>query len=220
MLETRTSVHFWTPVRVTHAAPPMATFRLPHLAAAHVLRAVDRDRLLCFLAPHRDYLAARGLDLPAPGEADPVPYDDLVAVFMAPEADTPARLIDALFYVDGMATPEGMHALLAVAAGLGLDLGGGDLTPADVAVQVWLDAPDRLERAHAEQHLPSPRTFEYYHTDPAAPPGLSPGPPAALEAELNGWFERNRRGRTARVFVFNRDDGLWHLVRHGLGRQT
>ncbi|MBN9520539.1 hypothetical protein J0H58_18770, partial [bacterium] len=90
-----------------------------------------------------------------------------------------------------------------------------DLTPADVAVQVWLDAPDRLERAHAEQHLPSPRTFEYYHTDPAAPPGLDFGRPSDLEAELNAWFERNRRGRTARVFPFNRDDGLWYLVRHG-----
>ncbi|MBN9519158.1 hypothetical protein J0H58_11665, partial [bacterium] len=109
----------------------MATFRLPHLAAAHVLRAVDRDRLLRFLSPYRDYLAGRGLDLPAAGDPGDVPYDALVAVFMAPEANTPARLIDALFYVDGMATPEGMHALLAAAAEIDLDLGpAADLTPA------------------------------------------------------------------------------------------
>ncbi|WP_145243974.1 hypothetical protein [Urbifossiella limnaea] len=211
-------VHFWTPVRSPHAAPPMATFRLPHLSAPSVLRAVDREPLLRFLAPYRPYLAARGADLPAPGTTGRIPYESLVAALMAPDADTPADLVEALYYVDGMATPEGMHALLAVAAAAGLALDGADLTPAEVAVQVWLAAPDRLERAHAEQHLPNPRSFEYFQTDasaPAAAPALTPDVTAALEGEMNDWFAANRRGRTARVFAFPRPDVTWFLVRHG-----
>ncbi|WP_149115024.1 hypothetical protein [Limnoglobus roseus] len=36
-----------------------------------------------------------------------------------------------------------------------------------------------------------------------------------LEARLNDWFDDNRRGRTARVFVSRRDGVTYFLVRHG-----
>lgn len=197
----------------------MATFRLLQFSAPHTLRAIDQARLLAFLRPHQAFFRNRRVELPADGSADPIPFDRLIGVFMSPDRDTPGDLIDALHYVDSMATPEGMHTLLeaARAADVPID-GGGAVTPADVAVQLWLLAPDLLERKQAEQYLTSPRSFEYFQTDEdPPPPTLTPAPPAlaALEHELNDWFDDHRRGRTARVFAFDRPDGAWFLVRHG-----
>jgi len=45
-----------------------------------------------------------------------------------------------------------------------LDLGPAP-TPADVAVQVRLKAPDLLERKHVEQFLRAKRSFEYWLSD-------------------------------------------------------
>ena len=71
----------------------------------------------------------------------------------------------ALFYVDGLSTAECMHALLAAAEEAGLCLGGGDdVTPADIAVQTWLLAPELVERTHAEQYLTNPKSFENFKT--------------------------------------------------------
>lgn len=66
---------------------------------------------------------------------------------MSPGPDTPKDLMDARHYVDEMANPAGMDALTDEAERLGLELEGEpDLTPADVAVQVWLRNRDVLER--------------------------------------------------------------------------
>jgi hypothetical protein len=197
----------------------MAAFRLPHFSLPHVLQAIDRCRLLAFLAPHRVFFANRRLTLPDPDSDDPVPFEQLVRVFMSPDEDTPHELIDALYYIDGMSTPEGMHTLLAAARSATLTLDGGDaVTPADVAVQVWLLDPDLLERTHAEQYLTNPKSFDYFQTDEEHPPQVRlPAPEVveALERELDDWFVEHRRGRTARVFAFDRPDGMWFLVRHG-----
>ncbi len=37
----------------------------------------------------------------------------------------------------------------------------------------------------------------------------------ALAKELDDWFEEKKRGRGSRVLLFDKDDGVWFLVRHG-----
>jgi hypothetical protein len=196
----------------------MAAFRLPHFSAPDVLQRIDRVRLLAFLAPYRAFFADRGLTLPDPVSSTPIPFEQLVHVLMSPDGDTPHELIDALYYVDGMATDERMHSLLTAARDAGLKLDGESVTPADVAVQVWLLAPGLLARQHAEQYLTNPRSFEYFQTDEEPPPRLLiPGgeTTTALEDQLADWFAEHRRGGIARVFAFDRPDGIWFLVRHG-----
>lgn len=197
----------------------MATFRLLRFSAPRVLQAIDRTRLLTFLRPFRAFFLGRGVALPYPAAPEPVPIDRLIGVFMTPDESTPAALVDALYHVDGMATEEGMSALLTAAreAGIRIDA-GDDVTPADVAVQVWLRDRALLERKHAEQYLTNPRSFEYFQAAADEPPVFrAPAPEAlgALEGALNDWFAAHKRGRTARVFVFERADGAWFLVRHG-----
>ncbi|QEL20710.1 hypothetical protein [Limnoglobus roseus] len=197
----------------------MATFRPSHFASPETLAAVHPPRLATFLHPHREFLLARGFPLPPADAPAPVDFARLAQIFLAPDQDTPADLIDALYYVDRLATPEGMADLLGAARDRGLALAAGDdVTPADVAVQVWLQAPRLLERVEAEQFLEHPRSFEYYQADGAdPPPAAAPGEEARarLEARLNDWCEEHRRGRTARVFVSRRDGVAYFLIRHG-----
>ena len=118
-----------------------------------------------------------------------------------------------------MATPEAMDVLLQEAENNGITLNGNpDPTAADVAVQVYLQDKDLLERKHAEQYLLKPRSFEYFQTDTHPIPKFKqPTAKAlvALEKDLDDWFEKKKRGRGSKVFVYPKKDSVWFLVRHG-----
>jgi hypothetical protein len=197
----------------------MATFRLRRFSSPSTLKAIAPNRLLTFLEPYGSFFKSRGLVLPTRGSCGEPDYGKLIAVFMSPDDNTPKELIDALFFVDEMATEKGMEDLLDASIEVGLSLDTQeDVSPADLAIQVWLRDPDLLERKHAEQFLYKPRSFEYYQTDEANPPPFRhPGTATlgALEQALNHWFEQRKRGRTAKVFVFDRPGAVWFMVRHG-----
>jgi hypothetical protein len=201
----------------------MATWSLRRFSCPEVLKSINPDHLVAFLKPHRRFFTSRGVSLPAPNATDEIDYQALVKVFLSPDAKTPKELIDALYFVDELATPEGMDALLAEADRLDLSLDdGNDHTPADVAVQVWLLNKDILERKHAENYLAKVRSFEYYQTDRYKRPAFkrpafkrpSDKQLAALASDLDDWFEKKKRGRGSRVIMGDQDESVWFLVRH------
>jgi len=118
-----------------------------------------------------------------------------------------------------MSTHEGMDALIEAAGREGITLDGDDEhSAADIAIQVWLQNSDILERKHAEQFVFKPKSFEYYQTDHDEPPVFASLPVATrqrLERELDDWFEEKRRGRGARVFAYPDQHEVRFLVRHG-----
>jgi hypothetical protein len=194
----------------------MATFQLRRFSNPEVLRAIAPRRLLEFLEPYRAFFEGRDFALPRALSPGAIDYEALVDLFMDPASGLPKDLLDALFLVDEMATPQGMDALLDT-AGLSLDEEDED-SPADIAVQVWLLDRPLLESKHAEQFLVRPRSFECYQTGRAkVPPFSLPTPDVCgdLKRDLDDWFEGKKRGRGARVFVYPREDGVWFLVRHG-----
>jgi len=197
----------------------MATYNLRRFAHADGLKAIAREHLLALLNPHKPYFDGRGLTLPPPSASDGIDYDQLVNVLMNPDTDTPKGLLDALYFVHEMATPEAMDVLLQEAENNGITLNGNpDPTAADVAVQVYLQDKDLLERKHAEQYLLKPRSFEYFQTDTHPIPKFKqPTAKAlvALEKDLDDWFEKKKRGRGSKVFVYPKKDSVWFLVRHG-----
>jgi hypothetical protein len=145
-------------------------------------------------------------------------YDALVSILVDPDPAMPKPLIDALYFVHEMATPECMADLLeAVRTGVLSFADGREPTPADVAVQIWLKDPDLLENKHAERFLIRPKTFLFF-TGPAEKPQepqLTEEVRMALQTDLDDWFEDRRRGRGCRVFAFPRETEVWFLVRHG-----
>ena len=196
----------------------MATYNLRRFAHAEGLKAIGREHLLALLKPHKSYLDRRGFTLP-PSASDGIDYEQLVNVLMSPDTTTPKGLIDALYFIHEMATPESMDILLHEADSNGITLDGNpDPTPADVAVQVYLQDKDLLERKHAEQYLTRPRSYEYFQTETAPAPKFrkpSQKTLSALARDLDDWFEKKKRGRGSRVFVYPKKDVVWFLVRHG-----
>ena len=197
----------------------MATYNLRRFANAASLKAIAPQHLLEFLEPYRPYFENRDLTLPTSPASDGLDYERLVSVLMSPGTDTPKKLIDALYFVHEMSADECMDILLEEAESNGLSLDGKlDPTAADVAVQVFLQDRQLLERKHAEQYLTRPRVFEYFQTQARPIPTFKE--PSwvtllALEFDLDNWFEKKKRGRGSRVFVYPKGDSIWFLVRHG-----
>lgn len=194
----------------------MATFRLRHFANPQTLRAIAPGRLLQFLNPFRDYFGMRGYELPAVGSVEEFDYQALVDIFMSPDEESPAELLDALFLVDEMSTHDAAHDLLGAGEYLPLDA-DDDLSAADIAVQVWLLDPEILERRHAQQFLFRAKSFEYYQSD--GEQKLFEMPTAAarqkLESQLDDWFEGKKRGRNSRVLIYPNEHEVHLLIRHG-----
>ena len=197
----------------------MATFTLRHFSSAESLQAVQAKYLMDLLDKHAAYFATRGVDFGSFNGHGP-DYEAIAAVLMTPDEQTPNELIDDLYYVDEMATADAMDGLLEAAAAAGVKLDVGDEpTPADVAVQVRLRAPALLEQKHAEHFLlQRRRTFEYFQSPDGVdtkyrPPGAKKL--RACEDSLGIRLEAMKRGRTCKLFVFPRPDGVWFLVRRG-----
>ena len=197
----------------------MATYNLRRFAQPAVLKAIAPQSLHEFLGPYRSYFEGRGLKLPPPSASNGLDHERLVGVLMSPDTGTPKGLVDALYFVNEMSTNESMDLLLEEAETNGISLDGKpDPTAADVAVQVFLQDRQLLERKHAEQFLTRPRSFEYFQTETRPVPAFrrpSRETLATLERDLDDWFEKKKRGRGSRVFVYPKGDSIWFLVRHG-----
>jgi hypothetical protein len=195
----------------------MAAFNFKRFSHPDTFREIEPSLLLQFLLPFEEFFSGRGVTLPADSN-DGLDYEALVSVVMTPDADTPPDLGNALYVIHEMATEEGMDQLLAEAQVFGIPLSGNpDPTPAEVALQVWLHNREVLERKHAETFLTRPRSFEYFQTNNEDRDLDEPSRDvlAALEHDLDDWFETKRRGRGCRVFAYLKGGEVWFLVRHG-----
>src|SRR5882672_1047270 len=91
-------------------------------ANPETLRKIRRDLLIAWLNPAAAYLERRGFLLPAPESARSVDYDKLGSIFMEPTPDMPAALVDSIFLIHGMASPQGMEILSEAAETHGLEM--------------------------------------------------------------------------------------------------
>lgn len=198
----------------------MPTFSPHRFTNSAFLKKTAPANLISFLTSTeaiKTYLANRGFVPPTEG-AGGINYDTLIGILADPDTGMPKELVDGLYFVHEMSTPEIMEELLEEAGVLVTCEPGVDPTPADVAIQVWLKDRDLLERKHSEQFLIRPKSFVYYQGakgEPREAPVLSDFARADMEGEMDEWFERKRRGKGTRVFVHRRDGEVWFLVRHG-----
>ena len=218
----------------------MATFNLRRFASVDALKTIQEKHLRSLLAPYEGYFTSRGVSLggvpagvreglgtysePAAAEnADGLDYEGLISVLMLPDEDTPPELVDALYMVHEMATPEAMGGLLGAIEALPpqdrfvLDE-SPDPTPADVAVQVWLKAPRLLKGKHSEQAVVDRRSFEYYLSREVPRKGFKVPTRSKLEAverDLAEWFVSKRRGEHVQVQMYPKGDEVWFVIRHG-----
>lgn len=184
------------------------------------LKQISSERLKTFLSRWNNYFEGRGLDLDA-APVDELPLEDIAAILMNPDENVPDEMVDALFYVHETASHESMEELLeqAEAAGIAIDA-DHEPTAADVSVQIWLANPMLLQRQHAETVAFKRSNFMYFAGSrkkgaPKTRPDIPPDVQTAIQDRMDDWFEKKRRGRNSRIFVFPRDEKVWILVRHG-----
>lgn len=195
----------------------MATYDLKRFARLHILKSVKPAHLAEFLEPYREYFASRQFDLSKIGNDMSVEdFNAMLGVLINPDADTPQRLIDALYHVDEMATSEGMETLIAEYGKAGYFFDDPDPTPADVAVRAWTMNSRLFESTYAKLSRLKPRVYRFYqgasdgHSEPLGEQAL-----LALEKDLNDWSEKNKLGRHCRVFPFIGDGDHCYIVRRG-----
>jgi hypothetical protein len=198
----------------------MATLTLRRFTNYATLTAIRPVHLLRLIAPYKDYFASRGMPLP---EEDSIPanfpYAPIAQILMTTDAAIPQDLIEALYYIHEMASPAGHEAMIeALDEGAIVLDAGENATALDLAIQIWLKDRRLLEQLHSEQNLARPRSFDYFRADQEQPSEFKlPGTEALgqLEADLDRWFVRKRRGAATRVYAYGREGGAWFLVRHG-----
>jgi hypothetical protein len=196
----------------------MASFNPRKFSDPDRLRAISPDRLIAFLAPWRDFLEARGLRLPDPPAAG-IDYAGLAQILMTPDRTTPSGMVDALYYVHEIASAQEMDELLTEARTQNLPIvDDPTATPVDIAIDIWLAAPELVRARHAEAIAMRQQNFEYFGPQNAvggAFPEVGSALQAQIEAELDDWFESHKRGRGCRMFIIRHAPMTWILIRHG-----
>jgi len=178
----------------------------------NLLKRINRDLLTRFFGQFN------GLALPPPDLSDHDYFNSLARLFMSPES-LPEPLTEALFAIDEMSCANAQAQLQfspewpAVQSQL-----APESTPEEIALQIWLLAPELLARIHNSQRLKRLTTFEYFGGVEGRGSCNEWGEQSltGLKIALDGWFSMNQRGHeTTRIEVYPLDGELWFLVRHG-----
>jgi len=164
------------------------------------------------------YLRNQGFTIPEVAIFSDAHLQQLIGIFNAHDGSTPADMIEALFHVSEVANDQGMEALLVVASKTGIELPEGDLTPADLALLIWLYDPDLLRRANCERIVLRFQSFYcFMNRTLEAPTFESPTDQVLNRIEdRTNHFNRNRqRGGGAAVWMYELGHEVAFLIRYG-----
>ncbi len=192
------------------------SYKLKRFAKIEFLHRVDFGLLLQMLEPFRAYIEMKES---VEWSDDPAafPFDAVSCILASPDSDVPAGLIDAFYYVDEMSADALFDELYRDALDADIDFTGYDNPTAhDLALFIWLRNSELLQRLHAGRHIIKTRRFETFFSQTDGTPDVSRPTIEGMEAALNDYFDDARKGRGARVFVFELENETWFLVRHGL----
>jgi len=190
---------------------------LPGFDDPGVLREIEPSRLLRLVSPHRAFFAGNGYELPPDPAA--LDHERLAVLLLQPHPDTPPELIDSLTHIHEVATTRDAEFLRERAHEAGVDLPQDlKLSPADVAMHLWLERPDVLRRHHAEHVVLRRRSFDtFLASAEAALTGsadLTAGL-ASLNAATNEHYASMGRGRGAYIIPIETDRELRLVIPHG-----
>ena len=199
----------------------MASFNPRVFTNPDGLKKISNVHLVALLDKWRNYFAGRNVEIPSDAQTA-FPHDDLAAALMTYDEEMPLALMNGLYYIDEAASNETLDDLLDRAREASISIeSNGDLTPADVAVQIWLANPDLLEERHMKVMVFKKTAFLQFPGRSATSltlPAISDQQLAAMATAMDPWFENKQRGRGTRMFAFPRPDEnkVWLLVRHGM----
>lgn len=196
----------------------MATYSLKKFAQADVLKHIDDDMMLRFLEPYKAYLQDRGFFFKKDADGR-INHRKLAQIFLTPSENTPTALVDALYFVQEVASHASFDELHEIAKAARLKV--PDITTTyDLTVFLWLHQPDAIKQLHAEALIKKPKKFMSFQSRDSE--GYVPDMPrktiAALEKDMDAWFEDHNRGEGCEILIcpVQEENKIYFLVRHGM----
>lgn len=197
----------------------MPTYNPKQLGEPEVIREISPTVLFAFLQPFEGYLRSRGLVIKKESRIDNTAIEKLVDILTNPTMKTPQALLNAVFYVEEMATPSAADLLLNAAQQAGMPFDEeGKHSLADIVMQVWLFDSKMVEAQHAWHTWKTPRRMECFQ--PANLTGIAPititeDRLAQAIKDAGDWFAKHNRGR--KLFMTPRfvDNEIQISIRRG-----
>ena len=194
----------------------MQTINIRRFSDPDSLKEFSPANLLALFKGEEEFLAKRGIILPDDTNDETVNYEALASLFLSPD-DVPQQLVEKFHLVNQMSSKDAMDQILdrMETRQLGLNF-APDSSPADIAAQLLVMNKDLFQEIYAEQAVAKYRSFVYYVINPKRKPDTFTPPEelTTLETALNEWYEKHKRGRSARVFWRQKDTEFWFYIRH------
>lgn len=194
----------------------MARLNLRSFAQPDLLKGLQAANLLNLLEPYRMFFEMKGLEIPT-NLTDPIDVRSLAAVLAQPDEDMPGELVEALHLISSLGSEERFDDLLVLADANEIEV-DSEVTPLDLATQVWLKNPEALERKEQERSFEKRRTFESFMAvdpDTAVEVDQLPADLTPLEQSLEAYFSAKKRGVGCRITRMDGPGEARFLVEHG-----
>jgi len=194
----------------------MVRFNPKSFAQPDLLKTIQLSNLIRLLEPCRAFLEDRGLSLPREDGSE-IDYLKLSGILAQPDEFMDSQVVEGLHVIGNLGTDGNFDQLLDIARRNFIEV-DMDATAADLAVQIWIEAPQVLVLKEREAGSHRRRKFESFRArDPehVLPPEQLPIQFDALEADLEGWFMAKKRGVGCRVIRTDLPGEIRFLVQHG-----
>ena len=197
----------------------MPTYNPKQLGEPEVIREISPTVLYAFLQPFEGYLRPRGLVITKDRRVDNAAIEKLVDILVNPTMKTPQALLNAVFYVEEMATPFAADSLLAFAQKAGMPFDeDGKHSLADIVMQVWLFDSKMVEAQHAWHTWKTPRRMECFqpaYLTGAAPIKITQDRLNQAIHDAGDWFAKHNRGRKLFMTPRTVDNEIQISIRRG-----
>ena len=184
-------------------------------AQPDLLKSIHPKTLIRLLEPCRGLLESHGLSLPLE-EGSEIDYLGISRVLASPGELVDAHVVEGLHVIGSLGTNENFDDLLDIARRHSIDA-GMDVTAADLAARIWLEAPQALQVKEREMGWQRGRKFESFRArEPRnVLPDQLPIEFGALEAALDAWFVAEKRGAGCRVIRMDSPGEIRFMIQHG-----
>ncbi len=181
------------------------------------LRVMGATVLSALLSTHEDFFNRIGISLE--GDDESFPFEDLANALQQHREELPGDLAGNLYMISEMSDSAGMDMLFPDAKALGLIIDGADdnITPAEVAVRVFMKNASILIDRHDRRAVLNKRSFNYLKSAKPLPDKFDPDalPLVRVEGLFAEEFRKNKRSKVAQVKAFHDGGIVRFLVRHG-----
>ena len=196
----------------------MSVLKFSQFSDPSLFHSIDPPRLRVFLDGYRDYLRSRDFKTPADAKFTDAHVGQLIGILNTATRDTPPDFLEGFFHANELNNDKGMESLLSTASKKGVAIPDGDLTPADLALFLWMVQPGLVRRANCERIIHRFQSFQYYQNELGDAPPFSLPSDAVLKqirVALDTFNRDRHRGGGSDVWMYHFGDDVAFLLRHG-----